>query len=90
LVETMIVGDLRVQAGSLEAPVRLSHYRDKAGYEVDLVVESHRGAVFGLGVGLASSPGAEVWRGLNRLREAAGDRLAGGVVLCRVPAGPVD
>jgi uncharacterized protein len=86
LVETMIVNDLRVQAVGCDDPVRLHHYREDR-YEVDLVLETSDGRVFGVEVRLSSSPGADDVRGLRRLQRSAGDRFAGGVVLARVPAG---
>jgi predicted AAA+ superfamily ATPase len=87
ITETMVVNDLRVQAGDLDAPVRLSHYRDKKGVEVDLIFETSHGTVFGVEIKLGSAPQGDVWSGIRRLRDTAGERFAGGIVLCRVPAG---
>lgn len=84
LVETMVVNDLRVQAGVTPVTPRLLHYREEDS-EVDLVVEAADGGVVGVEVKLASNPGDRDLAGLRRLRRSSGSRWRGGVVLCRVP-----
>lgn len=86
LVETMVANDLRVQASSHTAPLWLGHYREDS-QEVDLVVETHDGRIFGIEIKLTSNPRDSWLSGLRRLARTCGDRFAGGVVLARVPAG---
>lgn len=86
LLETMVANDLRVQASVLDMTPRLFHFREDSN-EVDLVVENHDGRVVGIEVKLTSNPGERVLSGLRRLRRSSGSRWAGGVALCRVPAG---
>jgi predicted AAA+ superfamily ATPase len=86
LVETMAANDLRVQATAHDHGPRLYHYREGTN-EVDLVVEAGTGSVMGIEIKLASNPGNRDLNGLRRLRQSAGSRWAGGVVLCRVPVG---
>lgn len=88
LVETMVANDLRVQASVHEANPRLYYFREDS-QEVDVVLERHDGRVVGIEVKLSSNPGDRDLGGLRRLRRSSGPRWAGGVVLCRVPAGRV-
>jgi predicted AAA+ superfamily ATPase len=55
--------------------VRLYHYRDRDGREVDAILERHDGAVIGIEAKAAASVGAADFRGLTRVREALGDRF---------------
>ena len=57
------------------------HYRDRDRYEVDIVIERGADAVTGIEVKAAASVTARDFRGLRRLREAAGKRFTHGVVL---------
>lgn len=86
LIETMIANDLRVQASVHESGPRLFHFREDS-HEVDLVIEAADGRVIGIETKLTASPGDKDLAGLRRLKRSAGPRWAGGVVLCRVPAG---
>lgn len=86
LVETMVANDLRVQATVHPEGPRLFHYREDS-HEVDLVVERYDGSVIGIEIKLASNPGDRDLSGLRRLRRSSGARWAGGIMLCRVPAG---
>lgn len=86
LIETMVANDLRVQASSSSTPVWLAHYREDSS-EVDVVIETYDGRVFGLEIKLTANPGDGALKGLRRLARSCGNRFAGGVVLARVPAG---
>ena len=59
----------------------VSHYRDKDRVEVDLVLERSLDMVVGIEVKANATVRPEDFRGLARLRDAAGDRFACGVVL---------
>ena len=57
------------------------HYRDKDGVEVDIVIERGARALAGVEVKSAATVTAADFRGLRKLKEAAGKRFAGGIVL---------
>lgn len=81
LLETFVYRELRKQAGWQEAEVRFSHFRDKNQlFEVDVVLEC-ADKIFGLEVKLSSGLQPGDFKGLHRLREAAGKRFGGGVLL---------
>lgn len=80
LLETFVYQELvRLASGSPE-PVRFSHYRDRDGAEVDIVMESGRG-VAALEVKASATVTERDLRALRALRLVASDRWAGGAVL---------
>lgn len=81
LLETFVFQELRRQAGWYEQPLAFYHYRDKDMVEVDVVIEHGARAVAGVEVKAAATVTARDFRGLRKLREAAGARFAAGVVL---------
>lgn len=81
LFETFVVMELLRQAGWQDEPVRLYHYRDKDGREVDLILERRDGAVIGVEAKAAASVGPSDFRGLTRMRDALGERFRAGVML---------
>ncbi|MHB1047393.1 MAG: ATP-binding protein [Thermoanaerobaculia bacterium] len=81
LLETFVFQELRRQASCRDEPLTFSHYRDKDGAEVDVVIERGARELAGVEVKAAATVTDADFRGLRRLREAAGSRFAGGVVL---------
>lgn len=81
LAETFVYQELRRQAGWHHSPVRFSHYRDKDGAEVDIVIEQGVGAVAGVEVKAGATVTSADFRGLRKLASATGDRFTAGVVL---------
>ena len=81
LLETFVFQELRRQASGWEDAVNFHHFRDKDGAEVDIVLETSGQRVAGVEVKAAATVTASDFRGLRRLRQAAGRRFAGGVVL---------
>jgi hypothetical protein len=81
LLETFVFLELRRQASWHEDPLSFFHYRDKDGGEVDVVIERGARALAGVEVKASATVTAADFRGLRRLRDAAGERFAGGVVL---------
>lgn len=81
LLETFVLQELRRQASWHPDPIDLFHYRDRDGFEVDVVLERGSTAVAGVEVKAAASVNDADFRGLRKLREAAGRRFATGVVL---------
>ena len=80
-LETFVFQELRRQASWHDAPFDFFHYRDKDQAEVDIVIERGALAVAGVEVKASATVTSTDFRGLRRLRSAAGDRFAGGVVL---------
>jgi predicted AAA+ superfamily ATPase len=80
LLKTFVCQELRRLSSGGDDPLRLSHYRDREGAEVDVVVERGRDLA-GVEVKAAATVTSRDFRGLRRLQEAAGSRFTGGVVL---------
>ena len=81
MLETFVLQELKRQASWRTSPIAFFHFRDRDGVEVDIVLEQGIGAVAGVEVKAAATVNAADFRGLRKLREAAGRRFAGGVVL---------
>jgi len=81
LLETFVFQELRRQASGREEDFRFHHFRDKDGYEVDVVIERGGRAVAGVEVKAAATVRHADFRGLRKLEGAAGRRFAAGVVL---------
>ncbi len=81
LLETFVFQELRRQASGQDDPSTFHHYRDKDGAEVDIVIERGARKLAGVAVKAAGTVTAADFRGLRRLRDVAGARFAGGVVL---------
>ena len=81
LLETFVFQELRRQASWHEEPLSFFHYRDKDGAEVDIVIEQGARTLAGVEVKAGGTVTPADFRGLRRLRDAAGKRFKGGVVL---------
>ena len=81
LLETFIFQELRRQASWHQDAIRFHHFRDKDGYEVDIVLECEGRDIAGVEVKAAATVTAADFRGLRKLRSATGERFAAGVVL---------
>lgn len=81
LLETFVLQELRRQASGRPEPVGFLHFRDRDDFEVDIALEQGHLAVAGVEVKAAATVGANDFRGLRKLRDAAGKRFAAGVVL---------
>lgn len=80
-LETFLFQELRRQASGQESEIRFHHFRDKDGYEVDLVIERGARQIAGVEVKAAATVTEADFRGLRRLASATGRRFAAGVVL---------
>ena len=91
MLETFVYQELRKLASWQQEPVNFSHFRDKDGVEVDIVLES-RNRVAGIEVKAGATVTAKDLRGLKKLREAAGEKFTAGVILydgdATLPFGP--
>ena len=81
LLESFVYGELRRQSTTADSPIEFFHFRDRDGAEVDIVLEHSGSRVTGVEVKAASTVHPADFRGLRKLREAAGRRFACGVVL---------
>lgn len=81
LLETFVLQELRRQASWYGEPLSFFHFRDKDSYEVDIVIERGARAVSGVEVKASATVTHADFSGLRRLKAAAGQRFAGGVVL---------
>ena len=81
LIETFVFQELRRQASWQEDAIAFHHFRDKDGAEVDIVLERAGQRLAGIEVKASATVTAADFRGLAKLKNAAGQRFAGGVVL---------
>lgn len=81
LLETFVFQELRRQGSWFDDEVRFHHFRDKDGAEVDIVLQSSGGRIAGVEVKAAATVTEADFRGLRKLRDAAGRKFAGGALL---------
>ena len=81
LLECFVHAEITKAIALAEEPTTISHYRDKDGIEVDLVLERSPGTIVGIEIKASATARPQDFRGLARLRETAGDRFACGIVL---------
>jgi len=81
MLENFAITEIVKLAAAGGGALRLSHYRDAGGREVDLVVENGEGAVAGVEVKAAASVAGADFNGLKALARAAGRRFVRGVIL---------
>jgi hypothetical protein len=81
MVETFVYQELRRQASWQEEEIRFHHFRDRDGFEVDLVLERPGGDLAGVEVKAGATVTAADFRGLRKFRDGAGKRFSTGVVL---------
>lgn len=81
ILETFVFQELRRQASWHPTPITFFHFRDKDGAEVDLVLEFGARQVAGVEVKAAATVTPADFRGLRKLRAAAGAKFAAGVVV---------
>lgn len=81
LLETFAFLELRRQASWHDEMFTFFHYRDRDGAEVDIVIERGAQTLAGVEVKAAATVTAADFRGLHKLKHAAGNRFACGIVL---------
>ncbi len=81
LLESFVYAEIAKAVALSGEPTAISHYRDKDGLEVDLVLERSPGTTVGIEVKAGATARLRDFRGLQRLRETVGDRFACGIVL---------
>ena len=92
LLESFVSMEKRKQLGWSNERPAMSHFRDRDGAEVDIVLETRDGRVAGVEVKAASTLVNGDLAGLRLLERKLGPQFAGGVVLYTgrsyVPFGP--
>ena len=81
MLETFVLQELRRQASWRPTPIEFFHFRDRDDFEVDLVLEQGHAAIAGVEVKAAATVVDADFRGLRKLRDAAGPGFRAGVVL---------
>ena len=79
-LESFVFQELRRQSICQETPLEFFHYRDRDQVEVDIVIERGAREVAGVEVKAAATVTQSDFRGLRKLKKAAGDRFVAGVV----------
>lgn len=81
ILETFVYNELRRQASWLNEDIEFFHFRDRDGYEVDLVLENSQGKIVGVEVKASATIRESDFVGLKRLQRLLGDQLSMGIVL---------
>lgn len=81
LLEAFVLGELRRQTTWGDEPVRIHHYRDRTGPEIDIILEHADGRIAAIEVKATTSLGTGAVRWLSHLRDRLGERFAQGVVV---------
>ena len=81
LLETFAFQELRRQASWHEDDIRFHHFRDRDGFEVDIVMERRGHELAGVEVKASATVTSADFRGLRKLKDTAGSRFNAGVVL---------
>lgn len=81
LLETFVFQELRRQASWHDEAIGFHHFRDKDGYEVDIVLERKGQEIAGVEIKAAATVTESDFRGLRKLKDASSTRFAAGVVL---------
>lgn len=81
VLENFVVMELIKQIGWSKSRPRLYHYRTVKGNEVDFVLQTRSGKIIGIECKSKSNVGADAFKGLRHLQEAAGKNFKRGIVL---------
>ena len=81
LLETFVLTELLKLASGYFERIAFSHFRDKDGLEVDIVLENSRGQIVALEVKAAASVTQHDFKGLRRLQKSHPERFVFGAVL---------
>ncbi len=84
-VESFVFTELWKQAAVIDEPIMFSHFRDRSGVEVDVIIERTDGTVIAVEIKSAATVNKADARGLRFLRDRLGDRFIAGVVFYTGP-----
>ena len=80
-LESFVLHELRRQSVCQDVPLEFFHYRDKDQVEVDIVIERGAREVAGVEVEAGATVTPSDFRGLRKLKRAAGEQFTAGVVV---------
>ncbi len=80
-LETFVAGEILKIASWSDERCSFSHFRDKDGNEVDLVIENRRGEIVGIEVKASATLSSADFSGLRKLAAACGSNFVHGIVL---------
>lgn len=80
-IEGFVLVELSKQLAWSTQDLKLTHFRDNHGHEVDIILENRRREVVGIEVKTTSSPRSNDFKGLDFLRGKLGERFKAGVLL---------
>lgn len=81
LLESYVLCELKRLASWQDETYYFSHYRDKDQVEVDIVLETISGDVFGIEVKASATLRPQDFQGLERLKDSAGKNFRAGIIL---------
>ena len=81
LLESFVYSEIAKAIALSGEMTAASHYRDKDGVEVDLVLERPPGTIIGVKVKAGATAHPRDFKGLQRLKEVSGNRFACGILL---------
>lgn len=81
MLESFVAMELRKQATWSETDVKLYHFRDHKGAEVDILLETPAGEIVGIEVKATATPVREDLGGLRSLRSLLGKQFKRGILL---------
>ena len=81
LLECFVYSEVIKAVGLRGDSIAVSHYRDKDGHEVDLILERSPGETVGIEVKAGATVRPDDFKALTRLNETLGDRFACGILL---------
>lgn len=81
ILETFVYNEFRRHASWSSDEIEFYHFRDRDGYEVDLVMEDSRGRLVAVEVKAGATIKKSDFRGLHKFHRMVGDRLALGIVM---------
>lgn len=81
ILEAFVFGEIQKLASWSNQRYLFSHFRNKDGNEVDLVIENFRGEVLGIEVKAAATVRSADFSGLRKLASACGENFVQGIVL---------
>ena len=80
-LEAFVFGEIKKLASWSDQHYFFSHFRNKDGNEVDLVVENLRGEIVGIEVKASATVTTKDFSGLRKLASACGENFVQGIVL---------
>lgn len=80
-IEGFVLSELSKQRAWSAHDLKLTHFRDNHGHEVDIILENRRREVVGIEVKATSNPRSNDFKGLDFLRRKLGERFKAGVLL---------